>query len=340
MDRALLQDTIERLTRPRMGILAADESTGTITKRLSAVGVESTEETRRAYRTMLFTAPAIGNYLAGVILFEETLGQKADDGTPLVEILENAGIVPGIKVDKGTVDLPSHSGEKFTQGLDGLGERLDAFREQGARFAKWRAVYAIGDGTPSRAAYDVNARALAMYAALCQQHGLVPIVEPEVLMDGDHGIEGCAEATEAAQHALYHALAELGVSLEHTILKPNMVHPGKDSGSRPGPEEIAAWTLRVLKRTTPAAVPSINFLSGGQSPEEATANLAAMNRLADASAPWILSFSYARALQGPAMEAWAGRAETVSEAQRLFARRAELASLARAGEYEPAMEAA
>ena len=335
-----LEATVRDLMQPGRGILAADESIPTITRRLAKVGVESTEETRRTYRSMLLTTAGIGEYLSGVILFEETLDQCTDDGTPLVEVLTRQGIVPGIKVDKGTVPLPGAPGEKITQGLDGLAERLETYRAKGARFTKWRDVYVIGTGTPSRLAIEANAEVLARYAAAAQAAGFVPIVEPEVLLDGDHDIARCAEVTEAVLHEVYHALHRHGVVLEYTLLKPNMVLPGKDHPARATPEEVADHTLRVLRRTVPAAVPSINFLSGGQTPEEATANLDAMNRRRDATVPWELSFSYARALQHPAMEIWAGRADKVAEAQAAFLHRCQLTAAARRGQYTPAMERA
>lgn len=340
IDTARLEATVGALTDPGKGILAADESVPTITRRLQAVGVESTPETRRAWRGLLFGTPGIGEHLAGVILFEETLDQQADDGTPLVELLARQGIVPGIKVDKGTELLPNACpGEKVARGLDGLAERLAAYREKGARFTKWRDVYLVGPGMPSPLALSANAEVLARYAALAQQAGFVPIVEPEVLMDGDHGIEQCAEATEAVLHAVYHALHRHRVVLELTLLKPNMVVPGKAHPAKVPPEMVAEWTLRVLRRAVPAAVPGIFFLSGGQSAEEADANLAAINRL-KGDAPWTLSFSFARALQQPAMEAWRGQAENVAEAQRIFLKRCRLTAAARRGEYTPEMEAA
>lgn len=335
-----LAETIRRLTAPGRGILAADESTPTITKRFQAVGIESNEENRRAYRSLLVTTPGIGDYIGGVIFFEETLDQRTDSGTPIPRAADEAGIVPGIKVDKGTIALTNApGGDKITQGLDGLGERLSVYREKGARFTKWRNVYAIGAHNPSEQAVEANAEVLARYAAIAQEQGFVPIVEPEVLMDGEHSTERCAEVTEAVQRAVFAALARHRVSLEYMILKPNMVVPGK-SQPRPGPEQTAEQTLRVLRRTVPAAVPSINFLSGGQSPAEATANLNAMARLSDASAPWVLSFSYARALQEPPMKIWAGDGANVAKAQEAFHQRARLNAAARAGEYDPGMESA
>src|SRR6266404_1783303 len=301
-----LEATIAKIVQPGKGIVAADESMPTITKRFKAVGIDSTEETRRAYRQLLFTTRGVSEYVAGFILFEETLGQKADDGTPLPEVLVKQGMLPGIKVDKGTTPLPNADGDLITQGLDGLGERLKAYKAQGARFAKWREVYAITDRNPTPLGIEANAEALASYAAICQAEGIVPIVEPEVLMDGDHTMERCDEVTEAVLHAVFHALHRHKVILECMILKPNMVLPGKDRPPKATTEQVAAATLRVLKRTVHTAIPGIYFLSGGQRPEEATANLNAMN-VQFPNAPWQLSFSYGRALQDPVIQAWAGR---------------------------------
>ena len=337
---AELQQTIEAMVQPGKGILAADESTPTIAKRFKAVDVESTEENRRDYRSLLFTTAGIEEYISAVILFEETLTQCADDGTPLPKILERAGIVPGVKVDKGKIPLANSPGDLITQGLDGLAERLRGYRASGARFAKWREVYPITVHNPGYLAIDANAEMLARYAAVCQAEGFVPIVEPEVLIDGDHTLERCLEVTEAVQHAVFHALHRHGVMFEYMVLKPSMVLPGKEYPSQAKPEVVAASTLKVLRRTVPAAVPSINFLSGGQGPEEATANLNAMNVLGAQSAPWELSFSYARALQQPTLQAWAGRTENVSKAQQAFYRRARLNGLARRGDYRPEMEKA
>ena len=332
-----LRTTIAKIIEPGKGILAADESMPTITKRFAALGIESTEDSRRDYRTLLFTAPRAGESLGGVILFEETLAQRADDGTLLPELLQRLGILPGIKVDKGTAPLPNASGDLITQGLDGLGERLKAYKAQGARFAKWREVYGITDRNPTPLGIAANAEVLARYAAICQEQGIVPIVEPEVLLDGDHTIERCREVSEAVLHAVFDALHRHQVKLEYMVLKPSMVLPGKQQPAKASPELVAATTLEVLRRTVPAAVPTINFLSGGQSPEEATANLNAMNILSP-HAPWVLSFSYARALQDPAMRSWAGRKENVAAAQQAFSRRLKLNSLARAGKYRADME--
>jgi fructose-bisphosphate aldolase class I len=334
-----LQATIADLTRPARGILAADESQPTITKRFKALDIESTEETRRQYRTLLFTTPDAGRYLSGVILFEETLGQRADDGTPLTEVLKRQGIVPGIKVDKGTTALANAPGDLVTQGLDGLAERLAGYREQGARFAKWREVYGITDRNPTPLGIEANAEVLARYAAICQQEHIVPIVEPEVLIDGDHTMERCREVSEAVLSAVFRAVSRHRVRLEGMVLKPSMVLPGKAHSTKASAEEVARATVEVLMRTVPAAVPTINFLSGGQSPEEATANLNAMNALYP-GAPWVLSFSFARALQDPPMKAWGGRAQNVRAAQQAFHRRLEMNSLARDGKWKPEMEKA
>ena len=334
-----LQDTIHALVQRGRGILAADESTPTITKRFQAVGIECTEATRRAYREMLLSTPGIGEYISGVILFEETLGQSATNGTRLVEVAQRQGIVPGIKVDKGTVDLANAPGDKITQGLDGLGERLKGYKEQGARFAKWREVYPVSAANPTPLGMAANAEVLARYAAICQSCGVVPIVEPEVLIDGDHSIARAEEVTEAVQNEVFAALKRHRVQLEAMLLKPSMVVAGKAHPPKASPEEVAERTLRVLRRTVPAAVPSINFLSGGQTPEEATANLNAMNA-AYASLPWLLSFSYARALQEPPMAIWRGKAENAEAAQRAFLRRARLNAAAQRGTYETAMETA
>ena len=334
-----LQETITAMVQRGKGILAADESLPTITKRFKAVGVECTEENRRAYRTLLLTTPGIGEFLSGVILFEETLGQKADDGAPLPEAVKRAGIVPGIKVDKGKIPLANAPGDEITQGLDGLADRLKGYKTQGARFAKWREVYVISERNPTPLGIDANAEVLARYAAVCQEQGIVPIVEPEVLLDGDHSLQRCAEVIEAVHHAVFHALHRHGVLLEYMILKPSMVLPGKAHSRKAGPDEVARETVKILKRTVPAAVPSINFLSGGQSPQQATANLNAIN-LEYPGAPWGLSFSYARALQEPVLDAWRGKIGNVATAQRIFIHRGRMNSSARQGKYKPEMEQA
>lgn len=333
-----LQQTIENMVQPGKGILAADESAPTIAKRFKAVGVESTPEQRRAYRSLLFTTHGISEFISGVILFEETLTQTADDDTPLPEMLKHQGIVPGIKVDKGKIPLAHASGDLITQGLDGLAERLHVYKTQGARFAKWREVYPITEHNPSQLGIEANAEMLARYAAVCQEEGFVPIVEPEVLIDGDHSLERCLEVTEAVLHAVFHALHRNRVLMEYIVLKPSMVLPGKEHPPKASPEVVATSTIKVLRRTVPAAVPSINFLSGGQAPEEATANLNAMNALFAEHAPWELSFSYARALQQPPLQAWAGKAQNVANAQEAFYNRARLNGLARRGAYQQGME--
>ncbi len=333
-----LQQTIEEMVDDRRGILAADESLPTMEKRFKPIGVKSTEETRRAWRSLLVTTPGLGEYISGIILFEETLGQKTDDGVSIPEAAARQGIVPGVKVDKGKGPLSGAPGDLITRGLDGLGERLQTYREQGARFAKWREVYPITRHNPTLLGRKANAEVLARYAAVCQELGIVPIVEPEVLMDGDHDIDRCAEVTEQVLHEVFHALHLHRVRFEYMLLKPNMVLPGKEC-RRAEPEEVAEATLRVLRRVVPAAVPSINFLSGGQGPEEATANLNAINQ-ARGSAPWQLSISYGRALQQPALQAWKGKAENREAAQQALLERARLNALARRGEYDPSMEGA
>jgi fructose-bisphosphate aldolase, class I len=332
-----LQATIATIVEPGKGILAADESTPTITKRFTAVGIESSEEMRRAYRSLLITTRGAEQYLSGVILYEETLGQAADDGTPLPQVLQRRGILPGIKVDKGTTPLAGAPGDVITQGLDGLAERLAAYKSQGARFTKWREVYAITERNPTPLGIAANAEVLARYATICQAAGLVPIVEPEVLIDGDHTLARCRDVTEAVLHAVFDALYRHRVIAEGIVLKPNMVVPGKDSAQKAKPEEVAAATLEVLRRTVPASVPTINFLSGGQAPEEATANLDAMNP-ANSRAPWVLSFSFARALQDPVMLAWRGKAANVGAAQEAFHHRLRMNSLAREGKWNASLE--
>ncbi len=334
-----LQNTIEDMIDARRGILAADESSPTIQKRFDAIGVDSSEENRRAYRSLLLDTQGLGKYISGVIMFEETLTQKNDKGVLLPELAWSQKIVPGIKVDKGKGPLSGAPGDLITRGLDGLGDRLEHYKQQGARFAKWREVYPVTTHNPTRLGRFANAEMLARYAAVCQEKGIVPIVEPEVLMDGDHDINRCAVVTEQVLHAVFHALHLHNVCFEYMILKPNMVLPGK--GCRTADvEEVAEATLNVLRRTVPAAVPSINFLSGGQGPEEATTNLNAINRHAkNLKTPWQLSISYGRALQQPALHAWMGKTENVVAAQQALLRRARLNSLAHQGEYEESMEA-
>lgn len=331
-----LQATIDDMVQDGRGILAADESEPTIAKRFKAVNVASTEENRRAYRSLLLSTPGLGAYISGVILFEETLAQKADEGTLLPALAWEQKIVPGIKVDKGNIPLALNPGDLITQGLDGLAQRLQTYRGQGARFAKWREIYAITENIPSASGIVANAEMLARYAAVCQSEGLVPIVEPEVLMDGAHSIERCAEVTEAVLQAVFDALHRHHVVLEHMLLKPNMVVAGKEQPEA-SPEAVAARTLKVLRRTVPAAVPSINFLSGGLSPEQATANLNALNQCGGPS-PWLLSFSYGRALQQPVLLAWGGKQENADASQQVLLKRARLNSLAMRGGYTPEME--
>ena len=331
-----LAQTIEDMVDESRGILAADESAPTIKKRFDAIHVEASEENRRYYRSLLLQTPSLGDYISGVILFDETLTQKSDSGELLPEVAWSQKIVPGVKVDQGKGPLSGAPGDLITRGLDGLAERLAVYKEQGARFAKWREVYPITPANPTPLGLHANAQVLARYAAVCQELGIVPIVEPEVLMDGEHDIARCAEVTEQVLHAVFHALHIHRVSLEHMILKPNMVLPAK-ARRRAGPEEIAEATLSVLKRTVPAAVPSINFLSGGQGPEEATENLNAINQLRG-SAPWQLSISYGRALQQHALHAWQGKAENREAAQQALLKRARLNSQARCGGYSPDRE--
>jgi len=338
MDIATLSATAKALVAPGKGILAADESSGTIKKRFDSISTESTEDNRRAYREMLFTTKGAADFISGVILFDETIRQNAADGTPLVKILEDQGIIPGIKVDLGAKPLAGAEGETVTEGLDGLRERLAEYHSLGARFAKWRATYSITDTLPSAYCIDVNAHALARYAALCQEAGIVPIVEPEVLMDGDHTIERSFEVTTAVLDALYEALYLQRVRLDGSLLKPNMVLSGYSCPQQASVEEVAEATVRCFRATVPAAVPGIVFLSGGQSDELATAHLNAMNTLD--GRPWQLSFSYGRALQAPALKAWKGEAANVDAGKDAFLHRAKLNSAARSGSYTPEMEKA
>jgi fructose-bisphosphate aldolase class I len=331
-----LQATVVALVQTGKGILAADESGPTIAKRFKPIGVESTEASRRAYRSLLLSTPNLGEFISGVILYEETLLQHADDGTPLPQLAARQGIVPGIKVDAGKIALAHAPGDEITQGLDGLAKRLGSYREHGARFAKWRAVYNISDTLPSRLAIEANADALAGYAAICQEQGIVPIVEPEVLMDGGHTIARCAEVTEAVLHEVFHALHRHRVVLEHMLLKPSMVVAGKEQTHAPV-GEVAERTVRVMRRCVPAAVPGLFFLSGGQTPVEATVHLDAINRLGPQ--PWALSFSYGRALQEPVLQAWKGGGDdNVRLAQQALVQRARLNGAARQGRYDPAAE--
>jgi fructose-bisphosphate aldolase class I len=331
-----LENTARALVAEGKGILAADESDGTIKKRFDSIGVESNEEARRAYRDLLFTTEGAEEYIGGVILFDETLRQGSADGTPFPKLLESKGIVPGIKVDTGAKPLALAEGETVTEGLDGLRERLNEYRELGARFAKWRAVITIGKDIPSEYCIWTNAHALARYAALCQEASIVPIVEPEVLMDGDHTIERSFEVTSRTLHAVFTELRDQRVQPEGILLKPNMVLSGYESPQQAADEEIAHETVRCFLRHVPAAVPGIVFLSGGQSEEEATSRLNAMNALGPH--PWKLSFSYGRALQAAALKAWGGKEENVEAAQRAYYHRAKMNSAAQTGTYAPDME--
>ena len=332
-----LETTACSLVAPGKGILAADESSGTIKKRFDSIRVESTEENRRAYRELLFATKGCEEFVSGVILFDETIRQKGSDGTPLAQLLAKKGIIPGIKVDKGTKKLP-FSDEKITEGLDGLRERLVEYRGLGARFAKWRAVIEIAEGKPSDNCLRTNAHALARYAALCVEEGLVPIVEPEVLMDGTHTIERSYDVTQETLHLVFQALHEQRVPLEQILLKPNMALSGYECPKQASVREVAEATIRCFRRVVPAAVPGVVFLSGGQSDEAATAHLNEMNRIG--GFPWELSFSYGRALQAPALKAWGGKAENVAAAQRAFYHRAKLNGAARYGRYTESMEKA
>jgi fructose-bisphosphate aldolase class I len=337
MNLAELNKVAEAMVAPGRGILAADESSGTIKKRFDAIGAESTADSRRDYREFLFrSTEAMSKCISGVILYDETIRQNAKDGTPLVKLIEKAGSLPGIKVDKGTKPLPFSPGELITEGLDGLGERLAEYRGLGAKFAKWRAVIDVGESIPSYTAIMTNAHALARYAALCQQEGIVPIVEPEVLMDGEHDAGRCYEVTELLLKIVFEQLYFQKVALEGMVLKPNMVIAGKKAKSRAGVEEVAEKTVKVLRACVPAAVPGIAFLSGGQSDEEATAHLDAMNRIGNL--PWKLTFSYGRALQAAPQKAWAGKPENVASAQRAFTHRAMMNSLAAKGQWKQDLE--
>jgi fructose-bisphosphate aldolase class I len=338
MNRSELEATARAMVAPGRGILAADESTGTIKKRFDAIKVENTEENRRAYREMLFTAPGAAEFISGVIMYDETLRQKTRAGVTFPELLTKQGIVPGIKVDAGAKPLAGFPGETITEGLDGLRERLAEYHKLGARFAKWRAVIDVAPGIPTAFAIEANAHALARYAALCQEAGIVPIVEPEVLMDGDHSLSRCEEVTDAVLDAVFTELFAHRIHLEGMVLKPNMVISGKKAASRAAPAEVADATLRCLRRHVPTAVPGIAFLSGGQSEAEATAHLSLMNQAPAVS--WALTFSYGRALQESALKAWGGRAENLVAGQKAFLHRARLNGLAQRGKYQASLEAA
>ena len=336
MDEHKLHETAVAIVADGKGILAADESDGTIKKRFDSIGIESTEENRRAYRDLLFTTEGVEEYISGVILFDETIRQSSADGTPFPKLLESKGVIPGIKVDNGAKPLALAEGETVTEGLDGLRARLEEYRELGARFTKWRGVISIGKNIPSEYCLWTNAHALARYAALSQEAGLVPIVEPEVLMDGDHSIERSFEVTSRTLHAVFTELRDQRVHPEGMLLKPNMVLSGYEHPDQASHEEVAEQTIRCFERHVPAAVPGIVFLSGGQPDEDATANLNAMNALGPH--PWQLSFSYGRALQAPALKAWVGKEENVAAAQHAYYHRAKMNSAARTGMYAPEME--
>src|SRR5215203_3496191 len=336
MDISALEATARALVAEGKGILAADESDGTIKKRFDSIGIESTEANRQAYRDLLFSTQGVEEYISGVILFDETIRQSGLDGTPFPKLLEQRGVIPGIKVDLGAKPLALAEGETITEGLDGLRGRLEAYRELGARFAKWRATYSIGDGRPSEYCVWTNAHALARYAALCQDAGIVPIVEPEVLQDGTHTIEESAVATGRVLQAVFTELHDQRVELTGTLLKPNMVLSGYEASNRAGVDEVADRTLEVLYKHVPASVPGIVFLSGGQTDEDSTAHLNAMNERGPH--PWELSFSYGRALQAPALKAWRGDEANVAAGQEAYAHRAKMNGLARSGEYSPEKE--
>jgi len=331
-----LNETARALVAPGKGILAADESTGTITKRFDTIGIESTEESRRSYRDMLFTTAGAADHISGVILYDETIRQSTSDRTSFPQLLERQGIIPGIKVDTGAKPLANAPGETVTEGLDGLRGRLEEYRTAGARFAKWRGVISIGDGIPSEYCLWTNAHALARYAALCQEAGLVPIVEPEVLMDGGHSIDRSFEVTSRTLHAVFTELRDQRVEFEDMLLKPNMVLSGYDCAEQASDQQVAELTLRCFRRHVPSAVPGIVFLSGGQSDEDATARLNTMNAMGPH--PWELSFSYGRALQAPALKAWSGESANVTAAQDAYLHRAKMNGLARSGSYSPEME--
>ncbi|MGZ4149978.1 MAG: class I fructose-bisphosphate aldolase [Actinomycetota bacterium] len=331
-----MRTTARELVGPGKGILAADESTGTIKKRFDSIGVGSTEDTRRHYRQMLFTTPGLGDHISGVILYDETIRQSTDDGVPFVKVLEAAGSIPGIKVDTGAKPLALFPDETVTEGLDGLRERLAEYRELGARFAKWRATIVIGEATPTDYAIAANAQAMTRYAALCQEADIVPIVEPEILMDGGHDIRACEDATGRTLDALYAELAAARVDLPGSLLKVNMIVPGKGSANQVSDEEVARATIRCLTAHVPADVPGVVFLSGGMSDEEATSRLNEMNKIG--GVPWQLSFSYGRALQAPSLKAWGGQEANVEAGQRALAHRAAMNGLARSGGYDASME--
>jgi fructose-bisphosphate aldolase class I len=340
MNLQQLKDTATKLLAGDKGLLAMDESTSTCNRRFAKLGIPQTEEARRAYRELIVNTAGLGDSISGAILFDETIRQRKKDGTPFVKALDDAGIVPGIKVDLGAKDMALHPGEKVTEGLDGLRERLAEYSQMGARFAKWRAVIVVGDGIPSRASIKANAQALTRYAALCQEAALVPIVEPEVLMDGDHTLERCGTVTDEVLHTVFHQLYTQGVALEGMILKPNMVLPGLACPKQETVDEVADATVKCLLRSVPAAVPGAAFLSGGQSAELASARLNAMNVRFKSRLPWAVTFSFSRAIQQPALEIWRGDDSHVLAAQRALQHRASCNRAARRGEYNAAMESA
>ncbi|MBA4115399.1 MAG: fructose-bisphosphate aldolase class I [Rubrobacter sp.] len=337
MDVQTLESTAKELVASGKGILAADESSGTLTKRFEGVDIESTEESRRQYRELLFGTPGIGEFISGAIMYDETIRQSDSNGIPFAELLNNQGVIPGIKVDQSAKPMPLSPEEKFTQGLEDLADMLEEYKEMGARFCKWRAVITIGDGIPTKACIEANARQLALYAAFCQEADLVPIIEPEVLIDGDHSIDRHAEVSEWVLSSTFRELHEFGVRPEGMLLKPNMVTSGKDAAEQAGPEEVARYSIRTMRRCVPAAVPGIVFLSGGQDDVGATEHLNTMNTMYD-NLPWEISFSWARALQGRPMETWGGDPRNVEEARKLLYHRARMSSAARQGDWSSKME--
>lgn len=333
-----LRSTAKAMVAPGKGVLAMDESNGTCNKRLSKVGIEPTEEMRRTYRELILTTPGLGEFISGAILYDETIRQSAQDGTSFLKVMAGAGVIPGIKVDTGAKDLAGHPGEKVTEGLDGLRDRIAEYYQMGARFAKWRAVITIGNGIPSRACIQANAHALARYAALCQEGGLVPIVEPEVLIDGDHTIERCYAVTSETLRTVFSELAIQEIEFDQMILKPSMVIAGKECPQQSSVDEVAEMTVKCLMNNVPASVAGVAFLSGGQGNEQATAHLNAMNVKYGDQAPWPLTFSYARAIQGPALDHWRGQQANAQKSQQLLYQRAKCNAAAHDGRYEPAME--
>ncbi|MFP4133409.1 MAG: class I fructose-bisphosphate aldolase [Halothece sp.] len=334
-----LRNTAKAMVAPNQGILAMDESNGTCNKRFQKQGIDATEEMRRQYRELILTTPNLGDYISGAILYDETIRQKKEDGTPFTQVMQDAGVIIGIKVDTGAKDLAGHPGEKVTEGLDGLRDRIAEYYQMGARFAKWRAVITIGDGIPTPACIEANAHALARYAALCQEGGLVPIVEPEVLIDGDHTQERCYEVTDQTLRTVFTELRSQGVEFDQMILKPSMVISGKQCPQQSTPQQVAEQTIKCLRDNVPASVPGIAFLSGGQTPEQAAEHLHLMNsEPLKSQCPWRVTFSYARAIQQPALEHWKGQANNVAEAQKLLHHRAKCNSAASMGSYSPDME--